>query len=174
LLEISEISVETEQMSNASAESNGQFCEIGTIVSPDAPEIKVRDYFVARLKRMCPSQHPIATEQRYAGCGLRADLRTIDHADLLREWEFKLHADYRAIGQILAYVALARKELAFRPVRGVIAAFSFSPEVPLTNEVMNLGLELITIPEWMRAAGGLPLRETAHPPLPIIPPIALS
>jgi len=161
-------------MSSTSHESSGQSTEIGTITSPDAPEIRVRNYYVARLARMRPAQHPIATEQRYAGCGLRADLRTIDNQDVLREWEFKLHADYRAIGQILAYVALARKEWAFRPVRGVVAAFSFSPEVALTNEVMNLGLELVTIPEWMRAAGGLPRRAASLPSLPTIPPICLN
>jgi hypothetical protein len=83
-------------------------------------------------------------------------MRTVDCNDLLREWEFKLHADYRALGQILIYVSYARQELGFRPVQGVIAAFTFLPELRRAVEIMNLNIELLTLPPWMRAAGGVP------------------
>lgn len=142
---------------------------ISELASPNAPEIQVRDYFARHLRRVRPTHRLVRREQGYSNCGLRADMRTVDEHDVIREWEFKIHADYRAIGQILAYVALARNELGFRSVRGVLAAFSFAPEVALTNEVMNLGLEILIIPEWMRAAGGLPRRATIPRALPQIP-----
>jgi hypothetical protein len=129
---------------------------IGDRLDHHAPEIRVRDYYAESLRRVRPNEHFAAREQRYQGSALRADMRTVCQQNILYEWEFKIHADYRALGQILAYVALARRELNFRPVRGKIAAFSFSEEVVLANELLNLGLELVTIPDWMRFAGGLP------------------
>ena len=85
----------------------------------------------------------------------RADMRTVDRENVLREWEFKLYADYRALGQIIQYVALARLAENFRVIRGVIAAFEFSPELPKVVEVANLSIELVVIPDWMRGAGGV-------------------
>lgn len=144
------------------------------LLSANAPEIRVRDYFAACLGRMRPSERLVATEQRYRETCLRADMRSVDEQDCLREWEFKIHADYRAIGQILTYVGYARRELRFRPVRAVIAAFSFSPDVPITNESMNLNIELITIPEWMRAAGGVPTCASTVRPVMPLPQLALQ
>lgn len=131
--------------------------EIYVIADDDqgAKEREVRDYFAQNLGRLRPHEHFAKKEQGYVLSRLRADMRTIDLHDTIREWEFKLHADYRAIGQILTYVALARKELGFRAVRGVVAAFSFADEVSLANEVMNLNLELVTLPDWMRGAGSV-------------------
>jgi hypothetical protein len=97
-------------------------------------------------------------------------MRTVDKTQLLREWEFKIHADYRALGQILTYIALARRERDFaRVVRGVIAAFDFQPEVRLAIEVLNLGIELVILPPWMAAAGGIPSSERADQTAPAIP-----
>lgn len=136
-----------------------------------AREVAVRDYFAKNLGRMRPHEHLAKREQGYVASRLRADMRTVDMQEVVREWEFKLHADYRVLGQILTYVALARKELGFRAVRGVVAAFSFSDEVALANEVMNLNLELVTLPDWMRGAGR-PTGRMTRVSLPKIPIIA--
>jgi hypothetical protein len=169
---------EAEQECTAAAGSGvfeeGPACAVSDLFSADAPEIRVRDYFAAHLGRMRPSERLVATEQRYRETGLRADMRSVDEQDCLREWEFKIHADYRAIGQILTYVGCARRELRFRPVRAVIAAFSFSPDVPITNETMNLSIELVTIPDWMRAAGGVPTRAAAAHPFSPLPQLSLQ
>ena len=95
-------------------------------------------------------------EVTYRESAIRADMRTVDCNGMLREWEFKIHADYQALGQILIYVAHARQEMAFRPVQGVIAAFSFLPELRRAVDLMNLSIELLTLPAWMRAAGCVP------------------
>ena len=121
-------------------------------------ECRVRDYYATQLESERPGEILVRREQRYPGCGLRADMRTVDTDDVLREWEFKIFADYHALGQILQYVALARTTEGFRPIRGVIAAFTFSDELVLANEVLNLNLELVTIPMWMAQAGGVPAR----------------
>jgi hypothetical protein len=118
-------------------------------------ECRVRDEFSRNLINYRPNEILARTEQRYVGSLLRADMRTVDTEDLIREWEFKINADYKALGQILQYVALARKSESFRPIRGVIAAFSFTPELRIANEVMNLNLELVTIPSWLRRSGYL-------------------
>lgn len=146
--------------------------EIDVIADDDngAKEREVRDYYAQHLGRARPHEHLAKKEQGYVLSRLRADMRTIDLHDTIREWEFKLHADYRAIGQILTYVALARRELGFRAVRGVVAAFSFAEEVSLANEVMNLNLELVTLPDWMRGAGKVAGRPTKFN-LPKIPNI---
>jgi len=81
-------------------------------------------------------------------------MRTVDVANVLREWEFKLFAGPAALGQILTYVALSRREKAMmRPVRGVIAAFGFAKELLFTVEQMNLGIEFVVIPELIRWVG---------------------
>lgn len=59
-------------------------------------------------------------------------------------------------GQILIYVSHARRELGFRPIRGVIAAFEIPDELRLAVEVMSLNIELVIIPPWMRFAGFVP------------------
>ena len=130
-----------------------------------AREILVRDQYAIRLAQLRPAERLVSCEQGYVASRLRADMRTVDTGDVLREWEFKLYAGHRALGQIVTYLALARSELKLRPVRGVIAAFEFSSELVLANEMMNLNLELVTIPEWMRPVGGLPSRT---PPVPIV------
>ncbi|OHV78882.1 hypothetical protein LCM4579_24605 [Ensifer sp. LCM 4579] len=137
----------------------------------DARELAVRDYFARHLARMRPLEQLAKREQGYVASRLRADMRTVDMQETIREWEFKLHADYSVLGQILTYVALARKELDFRVVRGVVAAFTFSDEVALANEVMNLNIELVTLPEWMRGAGKVTGHSTGVS-LPRIPQIA--
>lgn len=135
----------------------------------DARELAVRNYFARHLGRMRPHEQLAKREQGYVASRLRADMRTVDLHETIREWEFKLHADYSVLGQILTYVALARKELGFRVVRGV-AAFTFSDEVALANEVMNLNLELVTLPDWMRGAGKV--TNSTGVSLPRIPQIA--
>jgi hypothetical protein len=91
-------------------------------------------------------------------------MRTIDGTGLLREWEFKIIADYRTLGQILLYIAHARRERQFeRPIRGVIAAFTIPIELRIAVEVLNLSIEFVTIPQWMRAAGRVPASGSCQP-----------
>ncbi|MCH4880154.1 hypothetical protein EQV97_22605 [Pseudomonas sp. TMW22090] len=135
-----------------------------------AHECRVRDAYADALSDYRNGEILARTEQGYEGTLLRADMRTIDKSDLIREWEFKISADYKALGQILQYVALARKAESFRPIRGVIAAFHFSPEMIVANEVMNLNLEFVVLPSWLRRSGfviGLPLQ--VLPKIPFLP-----
>lgn len=121
-----------------------------------AHESRIRNLFAQRLDLERPFERFVKKEVRYRRSTVRADMRTVDCNGLMREWEFKIHADYRALGQILIYVAHARQELGFRPVQGVIAAFTFVAELRRAVEIMNLNIELLTIPPWMRAAGDIP------------------
>lgn len=121
-----------------------------------AHESRIRNLYAQRLELERPLERFVKKEVRYRDSAIRADMRTVDSHGLLREWEFKIRADYRALGQILIYVAHARQELGLRPVQGVIAAFSFLPELRRAVDVMNLNIELLTLPIWMRAAGGVP------------------
>ncbi|MEU6798667.1 hypothetical protein ABZ907_43820 [Nonomuraea wenchangensis] len=85
-------------------------------------------------------------------------MRTIDQDGIIRVWEFKISATYDGLGQVLTYTALARLDVKFqRPVRGVLAAFEVQPEVVTAIEVLNLGIEVIVLPDKLRLAGGVPL-----------------
>ena len=132
-------------------------------------ECRVRDEFSRGLSNYRPSEILARTEQRYWGTLLRADMRTVDTDDVIREWEFKINADYKALGQIIQYVALARKAESFRPIRGVIAAFTFTNELRIANEVMNLNLELVLLPSWLRRSGYLIEEAAVLPRIPFAP-----
>jgi RecB family endonuclease NucS len=119
-------------------------------------ERQIRDLYAARLSVLRPDERLVKTEFRYSTAARRVDMRTIDRFGVFREWEFKVSADHRALGQLLIYLAHARRELDFRPVRGVIAALSIPDELRLAGEVMSLNIEFVTIPTWMRAAGAVP------------------
>jgi hypothetical protein len=122
-----------------------------------AHECGIRDLYATRLAAERPNERLVRKEAGYLTAARRVDMRTIDHAGLLREWEFKIRADYRTLGQILLYVAHARRERQFeRPIRGVIAAFTIPSELRIAVEVLNLSIEFVTIPPWMRAAGYIP------------------
>ncbi|WP_344176347.1 hypothetical protein [Kribbella lupini] len=114
----------------------------------------------------------LKTEYTYSGSRVRADMRTVDRHDVLRLWEFKIHGNYAGLGQALTYLALAREELGFdRVVRGVLAAFDIQPEVRRAVEILNLGIELVIIPEKLRLAGGVPgiAAPVAVPQIPQLP-----
>ncbi|MGF6947886.1 hypothetical protein QF028_000379 [Neobacillus sp. B4I6] len=120
-------------------------------------ETRIRNLYANNLNHLRANEILIGTEQWYTGTRLRVDMRTVGENGVLREWEFKIFADYDALGQIITYVAMSRLREKFeRPVQGVIAAFSFHEEIPKAIEVMNLGIELVTIPRWMRLAGKIP------------------
>jgi RecB family endonuclease NucS len=81
-------------------------------------------------------------------------MRTVDLNNVLREWEFKMRANASSLGQLLRYVALSRRDQNFqRHVVGVLAAFEFAEDVHFTNASMNLGLELVRLPRWLRNGG---------------------
>jgi hypothetical protein len=122
------------------------------------PEVRIRDLYAHELKSQRPLERLLATEARFAESQLRADMRTIDRLSVVREWEFKLHADYCALGQVLTYLALSRQSSGDHGlVRAVLAAFSFDKEIAIANERLNLNIELVLIPNWMRNAGEVPL-----------------
>lgn len=133
-------------------------------------ESRVRDYYAAELGQHRPGELLIARENSYAGTAVRADMRTIDRRNIIRLWEFKIRASYTALGQILVYVAMARRaEGHDRPIRGVIAAFEFQPEIVDTVERMNLGIELVSLPPVLALAGGIPTgpAATTIPSIPV-------
>jgi hypothetical protein len=126
-----------------------------------ARECLIRDLYSKRLREFRPAEKLLKTEYTFTGSRVRADMRTIDRADLLRIWEFKIFASYEGLGQVLTYLALARMAAEFaRPVKGVLAAFDFQPEVIAAVEVLNLGIELVVIPPKLRLAGGVPVIHT--------------
>lgn len=123
-----------------------------------AAERNIRDAYGARLAEFRPCERVWRTEHVYYPSLLRGDLRTVDTLNRIRIWEFKIKASYDGLGQILTYVALARKETKFsRPVLGVLAAFEFAPELATAVEVLNLGIELVVLPEPLRLAGQVPV-----------------
>ena len=73
-------------------------------------ECRIRDCYADHLATLRPCEVVSKREVRYAASLVRADLRTLDESGVLREWEFKLCADYSALGQILCYTALAKRE----------------------------------------------------------------
>jgi len=120
-------------------------------------ECHIRDFYAKNIKRFRPGELVSSKEVVYANSNIRADLRTVNCQDVIFEWEFKIEADYSAIGQVLSYTAQARTEFGFkRTVRPVIAAFKFPAEIKLAIEVNNLGIETVELPSWMRAAGSVP------------------
>lgn len=137
-----------------------------------AYECHIRDFFAKNITRFRPGELVSSKEVVYANSNIRADLRTVNSRDVIFEWEFKIEADYSSIGQVLSYTAQAKTEFGFkRTVRPVIAAFNFPDEIKLAIEVNNLGIEIVELPLWMRAAGSIP--EVVHAPpkifLPTLP-----
>ncbi|WP_031512564.1 hypothetical protein [Streptomyces sp. NRRL F-5123] len=123
-------------------------------------ECRVRDYYASELAQHRPGELLIARENSYDGTAVRADMRTIDRSNVTRLWEFKISASYEALGQILVYMAMARRaeETAGSEclIRGVIAAFDFQPELTYTVERLNLSIELVPLPLVLAHAGGIP------------------
>lgn len=135
-----------------------------------AHECRIRDLYANRLKEFRPAEKLLKTEYKFDGSFVRADMRTVDVSDIIRVWEFKLVGSYEGLGQILTYMALARLAEDFsRPVKGVFAAFGWQQEVRMAVEVLNLGVELVTIPAKLRLAGGVPAKLASLSPPPVIP-----
>ena len=128
-----------------------------------AHECHVRDAYAHNLPTLRPDERLVKRELRYVSAGRRIDMRTVDRLGTLRDWEFKISADHRTLGQVLIYLSHARRELGFRPIRGVIAAFEIPEELRIAVEVMSLNIEFVTIPSWMRCAGFVPDTVNSHP-----------
>ncbi|MFG0217179.1 hypothetical protein ACFU8X_29410 [Brevibacillus porteri] len=117
-------------------------------------ETLIRDAFARNLKKFKPDQLVLAKEANCSQSNLRVDLQTVDKNEVFREWEFKLYADYKALGQILTYMALAKKGSNFsRDIIGVIAAFEFQPELISTIRTLALAIEIVKLPPWLAKAG---------------------
>jgi hypothetical protein len=96
-------------------------------------------------------------------------MKTVDTHNVLRVWEFKIQADYNGLGQVLTYLALERKSSPGRQVRAVLAAFEFAGSIIETNEILNLGIEMIKLPSSLRRAGIVPSQVVDADNIPFIP-----
>ncbi len=135
-----------------------------------ARECKIRDAYAARLREFRPQEWLLKTENTLAGSRVRADMRTVDSANRLRLWEFKVDVSYDGLGQILTYVALERRAQLDRQVRGVLAGFTIQPEIQIAIEMLNLGIEIVELPSLLRLAGGVPAKPpTPVPDIPLFP-----
>jgi hypothetical protein len=151
---------------SASSEANAPFDGDPLVARPNPPaieyarETKVRDAYAEGLVDERPDEILLSTEHKYVtedGRALRGDMKTVDKYDVIRIWEFKICADYSALGQVLVYVALARGALGFQKVvRGVIAAFEFPSEVKDAIEILNLNIETVEVPAKYQLAGAVP------------------
>ena len=139
-----------------------------------AGECRIRDFYSTQLPDLRPNEIVVEREATFSNWPLRADLRTVDQSQVLREWEFKIRADYSSLGQILIYTALIREQLNFeRDVQGVIAAFEIPDHLVKAIRINNLNIELVTLPTWMAQAGNIPsmLSNAAPIEVPRIPRI---
>jgi hypothetical protein len=122
-------------------------------------ECRIRDAYAANLAHERPRERLLSREHTYGAVSVRSirgDMKTLAPNNALHIWEFKIKAGYSGLGQILVYVAMARKAVRFeKRVCGVLAAFSFQPEIPEAIELLNLGIETVEIPPKYRRAGGI-------------------
>ncbi len=122
-----------------------------------ARECKIRDHFAACLKEERPGEILLGTENSPKGLAIRADMKTVDNKNIVRIWEFKIRASYEGLGQVLTYLAMARRDDAFqRHMCGVLAAFEFQSEIIEAIRILNLGIEIVHIPAKYRLAGDNP------------------
>lgn len=136
-----------------------------------AHECAIRNAYAERLPSLRRDEHLIEVEPTFDGTSLRADMKTVDSSNVLRIWEFKISADHRSLGQVLTYLAMERKNSPGRRVRAVLAAFEFAPEILEANELLNLGIEMVSIPPKLRLAGFAPVSQVQVTDIPIIPVI---
>ncbi|MGX9456543.1 hypothetical protein ACWU37_05680 [Photobacterium damselae subsp. damselae] len=109
-------------------------------------ELEIRDNFATRLNEFRPDEKLINCEQPYSEVALRTDMQTVDRGNTIRIWEFKVTADYSAIGQLIVYLHLKRKETQFRRnVVGVLAATEFPSYIREAVIASGLNIELYTI-----------------------------
>jgi hypothetical protein len=122
-------------------------------------ETRIRDAYAMNLAQERPGEHLLGTEHTYGPASIRSirgDMKTLAPNNDLHIWEFKIKAGYSGLGQILVYVAMARRAVGFeKRVCGVLAAFSFHPEITDAIELLNLGIETVEIPPKYRLAGGI-------------------
>lgn len=118
------------------------------------------------LKMFRPNEICVSKELSLNSSSLRVDMQTVDIHNNFRDWEFKIYADYKALGQLLTYMAYSKLENGFNQnVLGVIAAFSFQPELEQTIRIWGLPIETVQIPMWMKNAGNLYPNPTFHLPI---------
>jgi len=118
-------------------------------------ECAIRDAYAKNLNDIWGGEEKlIGTEIVHLSEGVRADMRTVNKREVITEWEFKLVADYSAIGQILVYMALLKEFYGFkRSVRGIIAAITIPEKIRLAVKINALEVDLVEIPTWLYNAG---------------------
>lgn len=115
-------------------------------------ETELRDKFAAKLQYFRPNEK-LLSKEAINEFGLRTDMETVDVNNTIRIWEFKLRADYSAIGQIIVYTNLKRLEShANRQIVGVIAAVEIPEYVEKSINACGLAIEFVKIP---RSVSGL-------------------
>lgn len=109
-------------------------------------ELQIRDNFADRLTEFRPDEKLLGCEQYYSKFALRTDMETIDKDNTIRVWEFKVVADYSAIGQLIVYLHIKRQATNFeRNVVGVLAATEFPLHICEAVIASGLNIELYTI-----------------------------
>lgn len=110
-------------------------------------ERQLRDKFAARLSDFRPNEKLLGCEITYR-CGLRSDMETIDKDNTVRIWEFKLNADYSAIGQLIVYMAMKRNEnKGKKKIVGVLAAVEIPKFIEEAIYSSGLNIEVVSIPK---------------------------
>ena len=129
-------------------------------------EVRIRDAYALRLHEYRPNEKLIDTEITDKKFKLRTDMRTVDKFNVLREWEFKIKADYSALGQVLVYAANLRKKHSFRKIiKPVIAAVEIPVEIRNAILYNCLDIELVKIPIEVHNAGKKILNRRKRNPL---------
>ena len=114
-------------------------------------ETEVRNIFASHFNDLRGGgEKLIGYENKCGDSFLRSDLRSILPDGTILEWEFKLEADYSALGQVLVYMSKVKSEYNFnRKVRGVIAALCIPEKIIEAVYKNGLDIELVTIPKWV-------------------------
>ncbi|MBA6295971.1 hypothetical protein [Colwellia sp. MB02u-9] len=117
-------------------------------------ETKIRDHYAANLDDLRPNERLIGCEVKTKKHNLSVDMQTVDHNNVLRLWEFKVVANYSAIGQLLVYIAQKKIELlGSKRVIGVIAAVDIPEFIVDAINMSDLHIELVKIPKTIINCG---------------------
>ncbi|MCG3865810.1 MULTISPECIES: hypothetical protein [unclassified Photobacterium] len=112
----------------------------------DIKELKMRDSYAKRLREFRPDERLISREGTIHGTSLRTDMITVDIKNVIRVWEFKVTADYSALGQLLVYLHLKRKETEFKKsVIGVLAVTEISEYIKEVIISSGLNIEIVLL-----------------------------
>lgn len=123
-------------------------------------ETKIRDHYADNLGDLRKKEVLIGREVKTHNHNLSIDMLTVDHKNTIRVWEFKLTADYSAIGQLIVYMALKKQETGgTRRIKGVIAAVNIPDFISESINMSLLDIELVEIPKTIINCGLPPYQQ---------------